>query len=46
MLQHDDIFENKETISLLKYFNVMEQQNVKMFQMNETFDNDQTVNNM
>ena len=40
------MFENKETISLLKYFNVMEQQNVKMFQMKEIFDNDQTVNNM
>ena len=40
------MFENKETISLIKYFNVMEQQNVKMFQMNEIFDNDQTVNNM
>ena len=39
------MFKNKETISLLKYFNVMEQQNVKMFQMNKTFDNDQTVNN-
>ena len=40
------MFENKETISLLKYSNVMEQQNVKMFQMNKTFDNDQTVNYM
>ena len=40
------MFENKETVSLSKYFNVMEQQNVKMFQMNEIFDNDQTVNNM
>ena len=40
------MFENKETISLLKYFNVIELQNVKMFQMNEIFDNDQTVNNM
>ena len=40
------MFENKETISLLKYFNIMEQQNVKMFQMNQIFDNDQTVNNM
>ena len=40
------MLENKETISLLKYFNVMEQQNVKMFQMNEIFDIDQTVNNM
>ena len=46
MLQHDGIFENKKTISLLKYFNVLEQQNVKMFQMNKTFDKDQTVNNM